>query len=712
MTTSWQFTEFTIPTAHSSPLGIVAGPDGNLWFTEGAANNIGKVTVAGVFKEYPVPTANAGLGNIAAGPDGNLWFTESRANQVAKITTSGFITEYSAGITANSSPSGIAAGPDGNLWFTESGANQVAKVTSGGGGIRPTPPGVVTEYPVPTAGSSPTGIALGPDRNLWFTEYSGNNVARMTTAGAVTEFAIPTAQAKPEGITAGPDGALWFAESGIGKVARFSGSGTITEFPTHSASTAPWGIAAGPDGNVWFTENASRQVGRAMAGPSCTAIGMPNTKVAQSWQQYSLADSDGATWQEIDATHLRLTCTTSVAQATVLTANADLWTANAGYNQDLGIFVSDNGTVDQLLAWKESGGFAGTYSPNAAFVQAAFPMAAGHTYVFKLKWKTNKPAFGATIFAAAGASPVFSPTSLFAETYPVGATPSYVVSTTQYTLANSNGVTWQPIDGTNLTTTLYPAFDATALLGANADLWTANAGFNQDIGIFVSDNGGTDSLVAWKESGGFAGTFSPNAAFVRATYSMTGGHAYAFTLKWKTNKAAGGATIFAAAGSSPTFSPTSLLVASIPAAANPYAVVSTSQFTLPNSDGTTWLSMDANLRVSVTPTADVRVIISANADLWTANAGFNQDIGIFYTDSVGREILIAWKESGGFGGTYSPNAAYVQANLFLTAGNTVVFNLKWKTNKSAVGSTIYAAAGGPAPYSSTRLTVELTAWTY
>jgi hypothetical protein len=67
-----------------------------------------------------------------------------------------------------------------------------------------------------------------------------------------------------------------------------------------------------------------------------------------------------------------------------------------------------------LLAWKESGGFAGTFSPNAAFAQTTYQMSSGHTYVFRLKWKTNKNAPGATIFAGAGSGP-FSPTRLTLE---------------------------------------------------------------------------------------------------------------------------------------------------------------------------------------------------------------------------------------------------------------------------------------------------------
>jgi len=33
--------EFPVPTAGSAPVGITAGPDGNLWFTEFYGNKIG-----------------------------------------------------------------------------------------------------------------------------------------------------------------------------------------------------------------------------------------------------------------------------------------------------------------------------------------------------------------------------------------------------------------------------------------------------------------------------------------------------------------------------------------------------------------------------------------------------------------------------------------------------------------------------------------------
>jgi hypothetical protein len=544
-----------------------------------------------------------------------------------------------------------------------------------------------------------------------------------------TYVTLPTSPAAPSisSVTPG-DGPVWGGTNVAIKGSNLDGVwsvsfGGVPALQVTDVSTgevdaiAPASLTSGPvDVTVTQSNGTSSITGSdrfkyTLGGSvsTCTTTGAdPVDTGAITSQQYHLSGSDGANWQEIDPAQLRLTCLPSAGQSVLVTANADLWTANAGYNQDIAIFVSDNGGGDQLLAWKESGGFAGTFSPNAAYVQQLFNMTSGHTYVFKLKWKTNKPATGATIYAGAGSGP-YSPTSLVAETFPTGVVPNVAVSTTQHTLSNSDGSTWQSIDATNLKTTLSPSANSTAVLGANADLFTANAGYNQDIGIFVSDNGGADALVAWKESGGFAGTFSPNAAFVKATYPMTGGHSYVFKLKWKTNKPASGATIFTGAGPiGSNFSPTSLFAATIPAGANPYTAVSTIQYSLSNSDGTNWQLIDPALNVTVAPGSTTNSILGANADLWTANAGYNQDIGIFVSDNGGADVLLAWKESGGFAGTFSPNAAFAQATFQMTAGHTYVFKLKWKTNKPASGATIYAAAGGGAPFSPTRLTVELT----
>jgi uncharacterized protein YkwD len=454
-----------------------------------------------------------------------------------------------------------------------------------------------------------------------------------------------------------------------------------------------------------FTVTASNAVGAgpasAMSNSATPMAAYPFTTATTA--QYQLSNSDGSNWVEMDSGNLRLTMTPGAAQAALLTANADLWTAQPGVNQDLGIFVSANGGPDTLVAWKESGGSAGTFSPNAAFVQGTFGMSASVTYTVKLKWKTNIADAG-TIFAGAGMPGAFSPTRLTAVLVPSGI--STATSRQQYQLPDSDGTTWTDIDGTNLSLSFTPSADGTALVGGNADLWTANAGVNQDLGIFISGGSfGTGRIQAWKESGGFAGTFSPNAAFVQTAIPVTAGTTYHARLQWKTNHAASGATIFAGAGPiGGQFSPTSLVVQTMPAATAPVSAVSTSQYRLAGSNGSSWTDLDGtNLSLTITPSANCLAILGGNADLWTASAGYNQDLAIGVNGTP-----VAWKESGGFAGTFSPNAAFVQGVQAMSPGSTYVVKLGWKTNKPTTGAAIYAGAGPiGSQFSPTTLSVHL-----
>jgi outer membrane protein assembly factor BamB len=431
-------------------------------------------------------------------------------------------------------------------------------------------------------------------------------------------------------------------------------------------------------------------------GANRFTYGSIDTRV--STKQYTLTNSDGVTWVDLDPDgNLTLFIVPSLNSTAIITANTDLWTATRGVNQDIGIDI--NGRID---AWKESGGFAGTFSPNAAFVQTVASMTAGTAYTVKLRWKSNQLAPGASIYAGAGAGAPFSPTRLTVELVPTAdQSVQTAVSTQQYQLSNSDGASWTDVDATNLTLRLTPGNNTVAVIEGNADLWTANSGYNQDLGIAVNDN-----VVAWKESGGFAGTFSPNAAFVRSVQSLTGGTSYTIKLRWKTNKSGGASTIFAAAGSGPQYSPTRLTLRLYPSSSSLPGQVSTTQYQLANSDGIAWKDLDTsgNLTLSITPNASTLVIVSGNVDLWTANAGVNQDVGI---DVNGT--LVAWKESGGFAGTFSPNAAYVQAVILLTGGTPYTIKLRWKSNIPAPNTTIFAGAGTGPAFSATSLTMELPA---
>jgi streptogramin lyase len=340
-------TEFTFGNIGNTPAGIVAGPDGNLWFTEPSSYQIGRMTTAGESTEFPGGNGHG----IAAGLDGNLWFTESlilsqQADQIGRITPAGVVAHFPIP-TPHSRPGSIAAGPDGNLWFTEPGSNKIGRIS---------PTGVVREFAIPSANSNPGSIAAGPDHKLWFTESDGNKIGRIDLAGVITEFAIPSAGGNPSGIAAGPDGNLWFTEYNANRIGRITLYGVITEFEIPSPVSNPSGIAAGPDGNLWFTESNYNRIGRITTSPCppdprslCLSGGRfqatatyRNPLGSGAAAAHGLSDSSGFfTFDNPDSVELVV----KVLNACSFTPN--IWVFAAGLtNQEVLLTVTDTKTRD------------------------------------------------------------------------------------------------------------------------------------------------------------------------------------------------------------------------------------------------------------------------------------------------------------------------------------------------------------------------------
>jgi virginiamycin B lyase len=157
------------------PTEIIKGPDGNLYFTEADANRIGAFDPKNrrLIGEWAIQTANSGPSAITVGPDGDLWFTEKMANKIGRfnIATKRVYGEWP--LPTNSQPSGITAGPPGDtfIWFTETGTNMIGRINAAD--LKPP-----EHFLVPTPACEPFGIAVGPDRRIWFTERLGNKVGR------------------------------------------------------------------------------------------------------------------------------------------------------------------------------------------------------------------------------------------------------------------------------------------------------------------------------------------------------------------------------------------------------------------------------------------------------------------------------------------------------------------------------------------------------
>lgn len=208
----------------SVPRGIIAGPDGAMWFTEAGADQIGRITADGTIIEYPLPSRN----QVHAFPDG------------------------------------IALGPDGAIWFAETLYGALGRIDVATKAI--------TEHPVEPRGAAGAGLlAKGSDGAFWFGGWDAS-LGRMTTAGKTSVFPLSPKAQQVNALIAGPDGRLWVADDRSAAVHRVTTKGAVSQLLTVPGVPArDWealgGLASGNDGSVWLATPSSNRILRI----TCTA---------------------------------------------------------------------------------------------------------------------------------------------------------------------------------------------------------------------------------------------------------------------------------------------------------------------------------------------------------------------------------------------------------------------------------------------------------
>ena len=253
--------EYAIPTAASNPGDLVKGPDGSVWFTEIAANKIGKLSQSAAVTDYAVPAAGAAPQSITVGPDSALWFTEPGRGNIGRLAISTLsFTEIPLIASCTGTcpqPWGIVTAPNGSLWVTDKGTNSIWQIT---------PSGTVSQYAIPTANAGPTEITVGPDSAIWFIESNVNKIGHVVVpvgsgAPAIAEFSV-SAGAGLGDIISGSDNAIWFTETTAKKIGRMLTNGAVASETALTGMNAPFGMVLAGDGNFYIGDSTGSQLGQ------------------------------------------------------------------------------------------------------------------------------------------------------------------------------------------------------------------------------------------------------------------------------------------------------------------------------------------------------------------------------------------------------------------------------------------------------------------
>ena len=259
--------EFVLPNANSGPTTLAIAADGVVWMTLSSGNAIARINpdLSG-YQEVALPNPGSSPRIIAQGSDGNMWFSEHTGNRMARITPEGIVTEWDIP-TPNSQPRAIALGSDGNIWFSEFKASKIGRIT---------PTGEVTEFNLPRPNSGPGDITAGADGAMWFLELDGsmdglqpdgNRVGRITMSGEVSEFQLPNDNSTPINIAVGPDRNVWYTKDAM--LGRVIPNGRIIEYPVAPGLARTVGLTAGSDrqppdrltDKLWFTDGLNNRIG-------------------------------------------------------------------------------------------------------------------------------------------------------------------------------------------------------------------------------------------------------------------------------------------------------------------------------------------------------------------------------------------------------------------------------------------------------------------
>jgi len=127
-------------------LGI--GPGGTLWLAEAEHPYLARVDLSGRLHPARLPTAYSSPVSIVAGPDGALWVVDEGdgTGSLVRYAPSGAGLPTAHLLPLGSTPNVVTVGPDGALWFTDRGLNAIGRMTLAGR---------VTMYPPAQQGRRP-----------------------------------------------------------------------------------------------------------------------------------------------------------------------------------------------------------------------------------------------------------------------------------------------------------------------------------------------------------------------------------------------------------------------------------------------------------------------------------------------------------------------------------------------------------------------------
>lgn len=255
------------------PTSITTGPNGRVWVAvTGADKLVWFDATASAPSAHEVPLgAGCGPVGIAAGGDGRMYFSQPSSGVLCGADQIGFVKEDGTELELTtismfgvSEPVGRAydlAVYGGKLFIPDYVGDRVRRAALG-----TLAPEASVEMPV---GSGPQGIAADASGQIWVTLSAIGKLARFPASQTSGPAAVLTPSggslSNPFGIAAA--GAMYVASAGNSELMGVDPASTYS-FTSFPFDAEPWQVAAAPNGELWVSDRANARLFRVSDDPA------------------------------------------------------------------------------------------------------------------------------------------------------------------------------------------------------------------------------------------------------------------------------------------------------------------------------------------------------------------------------------------------------------------------------------------------------------
>ena len=244
----------TVPLGpNSSPHGVIVGPQGDAWLTDGGQNAIVRVDPkTRAVKAWELPSGGyANLNTAIFDGKGLHWFTGQSGIYGRLDPRTGDIKVFDA--PRGRGPYGIHATPDGTVYYASLAGSYVGRIDSASG--------AVTVLEPPTKGQGARRVWSDSKGTVWVAEWNSGQLSRYEPqTGRWSQWKAPGSAPKVYAVYVDESDKVWASEWTQQVMLRFDPA--TQKFETFKSSSPHANVRQihGRKGEVWTPESAADKI--------------------------------------------------------------------------------------------------------------------------------------------------------------------------------------------------------------------------------------------------------------------------------------------------------------------------------------------------------------------------------------------------------------------------------------------------------------------